>query len=60
MINENLREISYLARQSRIDHSVGSSNEGIILCFHGFNDGIQNFIKDIFKLVTPVNVSFEK
>lgn len=50
MIHENLREISYCAELAQIHYSIDSCAEGISIVFHGFNDGIQNFIKDVIEM----------
>ena len=59
MNNENLREISYCAKLAKINYSIDSNAEGITFSFHGFNDGIQNFIKEVLKCST-LEASFEK
>jgi insulysin len=60
MIHENLREISYWAELAQIHYSIDSWAEGVSIVFHGFNDGIQNFIKDVIEMSVNSHEKLQK
>ena len=60
MIDENIREISYFANLAKIIYSIDSNAEGIAFYFHGFNDGIQNFIEEVLKCCIALDTKLAK
>ena len=60
LVRENLREISYCAELANISYYVSTNSEGVTFGFHGFNDGLQNFIKDVLRDSVILGQDFKK
>jgi len=60
LARENLREFAYCASLAQIHYSLSTNVEGVTFSFHGFNDGIQNFIKEVMKLSSTRDQSFDQ
>ncbi len=56
-LNESLREIGYMAQLAGQGSGVSLSSDYLTVGFSGYNDGIQNYMQEVMKLIQTYTVT---